>query len=174
MCRVVGITDVNDASASSSFFGLLFPTPASPSLSTDVVELCMRSRALDGGFTPLDDLVTALRARRPRERISADDVERAVDSLAVLGGGIRLLTLDGGRRLVQSVPQLLSSDANVVLSAVAAAGGVITAEALAKAHSWSADRAAEALRPFVQDGVAWLDRDDAGRQRYWFISLCKR
>ena len=74
-------------------------------LGVQIVEACLATRPQNGGLCELDQLMTMVLARRggAAQPVSEDDVLRAIDRLAVLGGGWRVMRV-AGRRIVRSVP----------------------------------------------------------------------
>ncbi len=146
-------------------------------LGVQVVDVCLATRAHTGGLHDMADVLARVRRRRARTApaVAADDLERAVARLAVLGGGYRVVSI-GGRRVLQSVPAELSTDATAVLGVAAGAGPAAanrtTVAAAAAALAWPAARAAAALERLLADGAAWADdQDPAGQRVFWFPGL---
>ena len=69
-------------------------------LGVQIVEACLATRPQNGGLCELDQLMTMVLARRggAAQPVSEDDVLRAIDRLAVLGGGWRVMKRRGDRR----------------------------------------------------------------------------
>lgn len=188
MCDAIGVDPL--ASRRSSWALALGLGDFYAELSVGVAEACLSSRDRDGGVCALSEIVRRVNERRGSVAgaVSADDVERAIASLATLGGGWRTYAADdetrdgattSGRRsdrderdkIVRSVPMELSADASDALaSARDDAEGRATASALAAARGWSRLRARDALESAVRLGIAWVDDQarDAGERAYWF------
>ena len=68
-------------------------------LGVQIVEACLATRPQNGGLCELDQLMTMVLARRggAAQPVSEDDVLRAIDRLAVLGGGWRVMRVAGRR-----------------------------------------------------------------------------
>jgi len=185
MCDAIGVDPL--ASRRSSWALALGLGEFYVELSVGVAEACLSSRDRDGGVCALSEIVRRVNERRGSVAgaVSADDVERAIASLATLGGGWRTYaaedeTRDGastsGRRsrrdkIVRSVPMELSADATDALAAARDDDeGRATASSLASARGWSRLRATDALESAVRLGIAWVDDQslDAGERVYWF------
>jgi ESCRT-II complex subunit VPS22 len=146
-------------------------------LAVQLVDAVLASRAADGGLTSLAALTARLRAMRGPAAGALDegDVRRAVDALAGLGGGYRLIALaPRGEAFLLSVPVEMNADRTTVLTrltgdgaAAASGGGALaacartTAPALAAALAWELPRVRAALEALLKDGLAWLDAQAA-------------
>jgi ESCRT-II complex subunit VPS22 len=187
-------------------------------LSVQVVDICLHTRSTNGGLISLTELTQRLsRMRgghsaavastrsgavaaassadaassrgRKHEAISLDDVKRAVDKLAVLGGGYRLVSLSGEQYLL-SVPVEMNVDHTLLLQRVSAAAAAapatpVTAGAFACAHStagalrrelgWDASRVQRSLDTLLKEGLAWVDAQapEAATEgpRYYFPAI---
>ena len=170
MCAAVGVDPL--ASRKSAWARALGLGEFYVELAVCVVERCLASRAHDGGLCELDVLVRRVNSRRGSAvgDVSADDVERAIESLASLGGGWRVETTSG-TKMVRSVPLEMSDDVTVALTRARATGeGYITASALAEASEWTFDRARDALEAALRLGVALADDQSPTdtERAYWF------
>ena len=118
---------------------------------SSTVEACIAARPATGGLLPLPELLAAVRRRRgaAAQRVSEDDVLRAISQLRCLGGGWALVTV-GGQQCVRSVPSELDGDASAALGAAAAAGGVLSVAKAAAALSWTPRRAEDALTALLK------------------------
>lgn len=148
-------------------------------LAVKIAEVCLASRAANGGIMSVGEVQAILAKRQTRfgmaettsKLVSVADIEVAVGKLAKLGGGFRILTV-GASKMIVSVPQELDSD-HMHVMAVAAAGdtpGVVDVDGLVEASEWTWSRAERALELLLQQGMAWLDRHH-GIDRYWFPSI---
>ena len=143
-------------------------------LGVQIIEAGLRTRASNGGLMEVPDLLAYLEKVRGKQRrkeqqaVSGDDVERAVQKLAILGGGVRVLAI-GKRKFVQLVPVELDNDHAAVLNA-AQESGWVTKSSLAKTLGWNDVRIEKVLQPFLREGMAWVD-DHQGERQYWFPSL---
>lgn len=139
-------------------------------LAVRIIEICVATRGINGGVLSLGELLGVLRTKRITytEKISRDDVERAVSKLDVLGSGFRVVNL-GHDLVVQSVPVELSVDHTKALSACGERG-FTSASALQKATGWDTQRTANTLRFLLEHEIAWLDMQSA-EPTYWILGL---
>ncbi|CEG01358.1 EAP30 [Ostreococcus tauri] len=179
MCDAIGVDPL--ASRKSAWAQALGLGEFYVDLSVCAAEACLSSRDADGGVCALDEIVRRVNERRGASvsAVSADDVERAIESLSALGGGWRVKTTTGGdgvgergRKIVRSVPIELSDDVNEALAVARdASQGCVTASELSLARAWSLARARDALEASVKLGIALVDdqaKDKNFERLYWF------
>ena len=156
-------------------------------LGVQIVEACLATRPQNGGLCELDQLMTMVLARRggAAQPVSEDDVLRAIDRLAVLGGGWRVMRV-AGRRIVRSVPVELNPDQSEVIRLADAEGGVggggagcVSMSGLqsrdANGPGWTAERARTALDELVKCGMAMIDDGDpSGGERLFWLPCVSR
>jgi len=140
-------------------------------LAVRIVEVCMRTRNLNGGLLSASELVDRLRRTRRTfsERISVDDVERAVNKLSCLGNGFRVVSLEGNRKLIQSIPDELNPDLTRLLSTVGPSGYIAMRDAVAQLN-WDQERAIGAFRRLMEMGLCWIDVFEENTT-YWFLGM---
>jgi len=140
-------------------------------LGVQIIEVCYRTRAVNGGLIEINELCTHLQNMRGKaaEPIITDDIERSVKKLKVLGNGFNLLTI-GSQKMLQSVPCELAMDHTTILLQ-AQDGGHISVSKLEKELSWPKDRCQNALNLLLQQGIAWIDIVGTSEDLYWFPSL---
>lgn len=140
-------------------------------LGVRAIEACVATRPLNAGVISLTQLVRHLRKRRSAysvTEITADDVERAVLKLAVLGGGYRVV--DAGRgKVVTSVPMELSLDHTRVL-AVCSTKAWTTIKELRANTGWDDKRARAAVDYLMNAEIAWIDTQTP-EHAYWVLGL---
>ena len=87
MCVAIGVDPL--ASTKGFWAELLGIGDFYYELSVQIVEICMATRARNGGLLLLDELLARLRRKRGRsaQRISEDDVSVAIQKIACLGNG---------------------------------------------------------------------------------------
>lgn len=139
-------------------------------LGVRVIEVCVSTRAMNGGIISLGEVVSVLRKSRITytERISSDDVERAVGKLSALGSGYKIVQA-GNERVVQSVPMELSVDHTKALGACRGTG-FITTRTLQNAMGWDFNRANATLQFLLYNEFAWLDTQ-CEEERYWIVGM---
>ena len=141
-------------------------------LGIQIVEICMKSRNLNGGLMDLDDALTAVRKRRGTrgQQVSRDDIEKAVKQLKALGEGFQIIRV-GAKKMLQSVPYQLSNDHTTVLQ-LAQSTYFVSLEAVVDELHWSSSRCELVLNELLEEGMAWIDVDPVThRTLYWFPTL---
>lgn len=136
-------------------------------LGIKIVEVCASTRAANGGLMSLEELEFHLN-RDAHDRITQDDIRRAIAKLDVLGDGFRIVN----ETMVLSVPVELGTDQTVALELARGNAGCVTDAQLRARLGCSAQRAAEVFSQLLKDGFAWLD--DAGVPKeptYYFPSI---
>ncbi|KAK1581113.1 hypothetical protein Q3G72_003248 [Acer saccharum] len=121
-------------------------------IGVQIVDICLATRAHNGGLINLQELYDCL---------------RAISKLKVLGSGFEVISV-GKKKLVRSVPTELNKDHNQILE-LAQAQGFVTVDEVERRLSWTSGRAIDALDTLLDDGLAMIDdghRD--GKRRYWF------
>lgn len=136
-------------------------------LGVQITEVCLATKANNGGLIALNDLLRlVLKGRgRTRQDVSEDDVIRAIKKLAILGSGFKVLPLQG-RQLVQSVPSELNKDHTEVLQ-LAENTGFTTASVIQSKLSWNKERIDQILDHLIQEGMVWIDKQDSTEILYW-------
>ena len=169
MCASIGVDPLT--SRKGAWSSLLGVGDYYYELGVRIIEICLRTREMNGGLLELSELLTALRRFRMTytEAVTGDDVERAVAKLSVLGSGFKIVSA-GNRRLVRSVPKELSTDHTTALGL--AANGHLTASQLQSSLGWSHVRIQQTLDFLLQSEIAWIDLQ-AKEPTYWIAGLLK-
>jgi ESCRT-II complex subunit VPS22 len=91
MCATIGVDPL--ASNKGFWADLLGVGNFYYELGIQVVQLCLHTRAENGGLMYLDDILSRLRRSqaRSRQNVSIDDVRRAIEKLGVLGSGYKII-----------------------------------------------------------------------------------
>jgi ESCRT-II complex subunit VPS22 len=137
-------------------------------LAVRVVEVCRETRAENGGMIA----VSEMRKRIEKGRgiigggidVTDDDVERALDSLAPLEGGFKVIPL-GSHRFIRSVPKELNLDQSTVLEVIQILG-YVTISMLQDNLVWERARAVAVMDDLVSDSLVWVDLQ-ASETEYW-------
>mmetsp|Transcript_2142 Transcript_2142/g.2267 ORF Transcript_2142/g.2267 Transcript_2142/m.2267 type:complete len:241 (+) Transcript_2142:146-868(+) len=138
-----------------------------------VIEICLKTRAQNGGLIPITDLLDRIRSSSKGgsiQTISTADIIRAVEKLTVLGKGFRIVDIMGNS-MVLSLPIELNKDHEEIIKEVQDAGSV-TEMTMTITNGWSIERFDIAIRPLLQDGIIWVD-DFKGERFYLLPSLFK-
>ncbi|KAJ7098143.1 EAP30/Vps36 family-domain-containing protein [Mycena belliarum] len=146
-------------------------------LGVQIVDICVSTRARNGGLIEMEELLrllTKLRGVNGGE-ITEEDIVRSIKTLQPLGVGYQVVTLGDGSKMVRSVVKELDEDQAVVLAIAQQEGGRIVEAILVRRKGWTRGRARAALENMLlQDGLCWLDEQDeeCGRS-YWVTSAVK-
>ncbi|KAF2912055.1 hypothetical protein DAI22_11g227266 [Oryza sativa Japonica Group] len=167
MCAKVGVDPL--ASNKGAWAELLGIGDFYYELGVQIVDICIATRATNGGLIDLLDLRKLLCQKRKADlgSLTSDDCLRAISKLKVLGSGFEVISV-GKKKLVRSVPTELNKDHNGILE-LAQAEGFVTVEQVKRKFSWSTGRAIDVLETLLKEGLAMIDdghRD--GKRRYWF------
>jgi len=138
-------------------------------LAVAVLDVCRARRDYDGGLTDMAVLHCHVQRRRgaAADAVSPEDVTRAIDKLAALGGGLGVVRI-GGRAFVRSVPAELSTDGNALLALAAAERGFFSRARAERALGWGEERVGDALGALARDGLILVDDPPDGAPRlYW-------
>ena len=161
-------------------------------LGVEILHCCLRTRSQNGGIIPLVDLVNHLQDKRKGKKVSqitSDDVERSIQSLSVLGNGLRVISTEDklARKLVVSVPMELNQDTMTVITEASKkidsqGSCCVTKSSLKKTFSWTDDRTERTIRLLLKEGMVWVDNpqntnailreQDDDEEMYYFPSLC--
>lgn len=98
--------------------------------------------------------------------ISEDDLRRAVDTLAPLGGSYAILNI-GRKEYVRSVPRELSNDQAAVVEAVQVLG-YVSVGMLRDNLGWEFARGKTVIEDMVGVGMLWVDKQTKGEWEYWW------
>lgn len=170
MCASLGVDPL--ASSKSAWGSMTGVGDFYYELAVQAIEICMATRAQNGGLMSLDELYSKLvTSRGPhKDKISKDDLIQALKNLKVLGSGFSLIKT-GKRYLVQSIPSDMSEDPGKILSLAEEQNGVISIDILVTVEGWARERAENVLTKMLHSSQAWLDTDQYGNTKYWFPSL---
>jgi ESCRT-II complex subunit VPS22 len=142
-------------------------------LGVQIVDVCVSTRARNGGMIEMSELVRMVGKLRgvSGEFITEEDVVRSIKTLEPLGAGYQVIDL-GGRRMVRSVVKELDEDQAVILTLAQESGGRIVEEILIQTKGWTRDRATAALENMLlRDGLCWVDdQDEQWGRSYWVLS----
>jgi len=139
-------------------------------LAVQIIEVCLATRAANGGLIVLEEMLARLKAKRGKyaQEISSDDIIASLKKVSSLGNGFQLLNI-GNKQMIVSVPIELNVDHTIVLEQ-AQANAYVSASSLMKNLGWSKVRIDSVLDLLLQEGMAWIDLQ-AAEPLYWFPSL---
>jgi ESCRT-II complex subunit VPS22 len=173
MCAQLGVDPLAGPRRGGWWAELLGAGDWSYELGVQIVDVCVSTRARNGGIMPLSELVIMLRKLRNvgSESLSDDDVVGAIAALKVLGAGYEVVTV-GGTKMVRSVVKELDSDQATILEIAQKEGGRVVEAMLMERKGWTRDRAKNALENMlIRDGLCWVDdQDEQYGRAYWVPS----
>lgn len=137
-------------------------------LAVRVVELCRETRAENGGMLALSEVRKRIEDGRGiiggGIDVTEDDIERALECLEPLGGGLKIVQL-AHHKFIRSVPKELNGDQSVVLEVIQVLG-YVTVSMLQANLGWEQARAKAVLDDLVADGMLWIDLQ-AEETEFW-------
>jgi ESCRT-II complex subunit VPS22 len=185
MCAPLGIDPL--ASKRGFFAGFLGMGDYYHQLAVQVAEVCLASRSRNGGIMSIVQVQTLLAQRTTKlggrnassgnhaagKLTTVADLTVAVQKLAKLGGGFRLVQV-GESMMVISVPTELDQDHMRVMEVAASSSHGELARAtmyeVQDVTGWSVERTERVLELLLQQGMAWVD-EHKGETYYWFPSV---
>ncbi|EFN53961.1 hypothetical protein CHLNCDRAFT_36297 [Chlorella variabilis] len=127
-------------------------------LGVQVVEGCITSRPITGGFIELSRVHEYVRRRRGSraDPVSEDDLLRAIEKLQGLGSGFGVVRI-GNRSFVRSVPTEISTDSNTLIELAERSGGYFSLADAVAATGWQEARLRDALGAMAREGLLLID-----------------
>ncbi|KAF9938690.1 Vacuolar protein sorting-associated protein SNF8 [Modicella reniformis] len=190
MCANIG---VDPLASSKGYWGeLLGVGDFYYELGIQIIDVCLSTRALNGGLMELSEVKRRVeRMRGVRDngsttssstnnasskwasitnkdtsmQISEDDVLRSIKTLAPLGSGFQVLQI-GDKKMVSSVPRELNRDQSVILALVQNTNGHVNANLISERLGWESGRIETALNTLLEDSLMWIDQQ-AEPHEYW-------
>lgn len=142
-------------------------------LGVQIVDVCVSTRAQNGGMIDMSELVRLVSKLRGvgGGTITEEDVIRSIKTLQPLGAGYQVLDV-GGRKMIRSVVKELDQDQADILVLAQQYGGRVDEELLVRSNGWTRERATIALENMLlRDGLCWLDaQDEKCGHSYWVPS----
>lgn len=133
-----------------------------------IIQICMKTRSLNGGIISIDDLLKTLRSNYPHHKdTTKQDIEKSINKLTRLGNGLRLVKL-GKTTVLISVPLELNKDHEQLLE-VARENNLIPnststvnysfvdASLMEISCGWSSERFDVVIQSMLSEGIVWLD-----------------
>mmetsp|Transcript_10560 Transcript_10560/g.17215 ORF Transcript_10560/g.17215 Transcript_10560/m.17215 type:complete len:175 (-) Transcript_10560:170-694(-) len=141
-------------------------------LGVKIIQISVQTRASNGGIVSMSEVLKRIQASGHMiQSVSKEDLIRAVEKLAVLGGGFKLMKIAGNPMIV-SVPLELNTDHEYIISAASDEDGSVTETLMSGLHGWTKERFDRIIHPLLQEGIVWID-DHRGERRYYFPSMWK-
>ncbi|EEU39507.1 uncharacterized protein NECHADRAFT_94477 [Fusarium vanettenii 77-13-4] len=177
MCAAIGVdplassnNNTEGGGGSSSIWAQLLGKTVNDfyfELAVRIVEVCGATRGENGGLIGLAELRERVAAGRMdgADPIADDDVRRAVQTLAPLGGSYAVVKV-GRKEYIRSVPRELNDDQVAVVEAVQVLG-YVSVGMLSDNLGWDRARAKTVIDDLVAGGMLWVDKQTKGEWEYW-------
>ena len=110
----------------------------------------------------IEDLMKKLKGRGASastlacNNVSLVDVRKAIERLAVLGGGFRIVKMGAGAESVLSVPMELNIDHEELIEE-AENNEMVIESTFIRSHGWSRERFQMVISPLLREGMLWVD-----------------
>lgn len=170
MCNQVGVDPL--ASNKGFWAQLLGVGDFYYELAVQVIDVCLATQPRNGGLLSMVELLAQVTRRRGKnaQEVTEDDICRAIENVATLGNGFRVLKINK-QNMVLSVPTELNRD-HVALVELADQHGFVTMDGCKAALGWPAERLESVLRLLMEEGMVWVDEQmESGELAYWLPSL---
>ena len=142
-------------------------------LAVIVAQISVETRITNGGMIPFGDIIHHLKGSSKSgifNKVSEDDIKRAVLKLRVLGNGFRIIKVSEKNILV-SADLNFSTDHENLLQ-LAQENGYVNEEMCSTHFTWASDRFSSLITPMIQEGIVWIDFHREMRQmNYYFPSM---
>ncbi|KAG0316762.1 Vacuolar protein sorting-associated protein SNF8 [Dissophora globulifera] len=199
MCANIG---VDPLASSKGYWGeLLGVGDFYYELGIQIIDVCLSTRALNGGLMELSEVkrrVERMRGIRDNKssssnnnqgsssrwanlsnatkdvsmEVTEDDMWRSIKALAPLGSGYQVLQI-GDKKMVSSVPRELNRDQSMILALIQATNAHVNVELLQDRLGWESGRVKTALDTLLEDGLMWIDQQ-AEPHEYWVPCFVER
>lgn len=132
-------------------------------LGVKIIQACVETRNDNGGLMPMYDLMKKLTndigvsSSATKQNLSVVDVRKAIEKLAVLGGGFRVVKMGNGGEFVLSVPMELNVDHEELIEAAENEEMIVEAS-FRRTHGWSGERFHMVISPLLHEGMIWVDQ----------------
>ena len=103
-----------------------------------------------------------------KQNLSVVDVRKAIEKLAVLGGGFRVVKMGNGGEFVLSVPMELNVDHEELIEAAENEEMIVEAS-FRRTHGWSGERFHMVISPLLHEGMIWVDQHNGAARRHGAI-----
>jgi len=163
MCATIGVDPL--ASGKGFWVQLLGMGDFYYKVAVQVIEVCIKTRDLNGGLLPFPALLSEVQQSWPQSGVCASDIETAVKKIKLLGNSFQVVTI-GSKKFVQSVPCELSPDHVILLDELQESRSC-SAATISMKLNWQPSRAEFAFNFLLSHGFVWLDTQDLRGAVYW-------
>ncbi|AGO13865.1 AaceriAGL002Cp [[Ashbya] aceris (nom. inval.)] len=131
-------------------------------LCVKVIEICRRTKDLNGGIIAFEDLH---RGYFKGTKVQMDDLEKAISMLKSLDGGFEVFIIRG-KKYLRSVPNELTGDQTKILE-ICSILGHASISLLRANLQWKSVRSKAVLEEMVAKGLLWIDEQADGETLFW-------
>lgn len=127
-------------------------------LGVKIIDITVRTRSTNGGIISIKEVFDKInKVTAKTNQLHIQDIIRAVEKLAVLGNGFKIIN-NSENPLIISVPLELNNDHEYLLSVASDdEDGCITEEHLKGLYGWTSERFHIIIKPLLQEGIIWID-----------------
>jgi ESCRT-II complex subunit VPS22 len=165
MCAAIGVDPLAGSTGPSGWQEMLGLGEWQYGLAVQIVDVCVSTRAANGGLIEVGDLAKRVEAMRAGTgKVSTNDIVDALPLLKPLSAGYTVLSV-AGVQYVRSVPRELDTDQSVILGYAKEMGGRVTERGLKERTGWKDVRVKQALEDCIgREGMGWVDEQSLGAQ----------
>ncbi|GIX63214.1 vacuolar-sorting protein SNF8 [Babesia caballi] len=165
LCDLLGVDPLTHSL--SRFSKILGLSRFYASVTVRVLDVCIKTRALNGGFCEMSQVLAAFPAK---SQVTEADILRCIAECSVFGeNSIRTMQM-GGKTIIITTPVVLGSETRECLNVAASIKRGITVGELSTNMQWTEEKAQNLLYYFTQRQIAWIDNVE-GETYYWFPCL---
>lgn len=178
MCSSIGVDPL--ASGKGFWSDLLGVGDFYYELGVQIIQLCVETRASNGGLISMSEVLSQVRAQNKTNlsmAVSAEDVKRAVEKISMLSSGFKIIEMMNGKTMIQSVPLELNNDHDELFTTAAQNDSYVSAIIMQENSNWPKERFYSVINVLLQEGIVWLDivstETKSESHRYYVPSLWK-
>lgn len=162
MCQNIGVDPL--ASSKGFWAEILGVGDYYYELGVSITSICMQSRSSNGGIISVAEVLEKIRSSgaKSRSSVSIEDIQRAVEKLAVLGSGFRILPI-GNTLMIVSVPVQLNKDHELLLEIARSSGNGSVSWSVVQAQQWTRERFHLNINDMLKHGMLWVDMGEGAR-----------
>ncbi|GFE54802.1 vacuolar sorting SNF8-like protein, putative [Babesia ovis] len=165
LCDLMGVDPLSGSSSTLS--RLLGLTSFYVEIAIRLMEICIQTRALNGGLCEMNHVLAAFPTKL---KVTERDIMRSIHECAVFGpNSIRTMCIKG-KTLIITSPVYLGGEQQQCLHYIAEVKGGITVLDLSAKLGWTDEKAQNLLDQFIQRQIVWIDHAD-DETYYWFPCL---
>ena len=155
MCSKIGVDPL--ASNKGFWSDLLGVGDFYSELGVQIIQICLQTRATNGGIISLNELYEILCSKpgRRHQNISHDDIKRSIEKISILGNGLKIIVISN-RELLLSIPLELTTSHHDLL-ATATEYGYVSERMMCEQRGWESERFYSVINLMMQEGLAWID-----------------